>query len=47
MKILVKKNLVNTENEKRIAEFLLWLSGLRTWHSVHEDAGSVPVASVG
>ena len=23
-------------------EFLLWLSGLRTWHSVFEDVGSVP-----
>ena len=23
-------------------EFLLWLSGLRTQHSVPEDAGSIP-----
>ena len=23
-------------------EFLLWLSGLRTRHSVREDAGSIP-----
>ena len=23
-------------------EFLLWLSGLRTLHSVREDAGSIP-----
>ena len=25
-----------------ISEFLLWLSGLGTWHSFHEDAGSIP-----
>ena len=24
-------------------EFPLWLSRLRTWHSVREDAGSIPV----
>ena len=24
------------------AEFLLWLSGLRTQHSVREDVGSIP-----
>ena len=23
-------------------EFLLWLSGLRTQHSVHEDTGLIP-----
>ena len=23
-------------------EFLLWPSGLKTWYSVHDDAGSVP-----
>ena len=23
-------------------EFPLWLSGLRTWHSVHKDASSIP-----
>ena len=23
-------------------EFLLWLSGLRTWHRLPEDAGSIP-----
>ena len=23
-------------------EFLLWLSRLRTWHYIHEDAGSIP-----
>ena len=23
-------------------EFLLWLSKLRTWHSVYEDVGSIP-----
>ena len=22
--------------------FLLWLTGLRTWHSLYEDAGSIP-----
>ena len=25
-----------------ILEFLLWLSGLRTQHSVHKDADSIP-----
>ena len=23
-------------------EFPLWLSGLRTWHSNHKDAGLIP-----
>ena len=23
-------------------EFPLWLTGLKTWLSVHEDAGSIP-----
>ena len=23
-------------------EFLLWLSGLRTWQSFHKDMGSIP-----
>ena len=23
-------------------EFLLWLSGLRAWHSVRKDAGLIP-----
>ena len=26
----------------RIAEFLLWLSGLRTWHCLCENVGSIP-----
>ena len=26
---------------KRMGEFPLWLSGLRTWHSIHKDAGSI------
>jgi len=25
-----------------MVEFLLWLSGLRNYQSVHEDAGSIP-----
>ena len=28
--------------KKKLREFLLWLSGLRTQHSIHEDAGSIP-----
>ena len=28
-------------SQKPSWEFLLWLSGLRTWHHVHEDVGSV------
>ena len=28
--------------EKTLWEFLLWLSGLRTQHSIHEDSGSIP-----
>ena len=24
-----------------VLEFLLWLSGLRTHHSIHEDVGSI------
>ena len=24
------------------SEFLLWLSGLRTWHHLCDDAGSIP-----
>ena len=27
---------------KRLWEFLLWLSGLRTQHSVPKDVGSIP-----
>ena len=26
-------------------EFLFWLNGLRTWNSVHEDAGLIPELS--
>ena len=29
-------------SESGIVEFLLWLSGLRIQHSVHEDASSIP-----
>ena len=25
-----------------LEEFLLWLTGLRTQHSIHWDAGSIP-----
>ena len=28
--------------ENDFMEFLLWLCGLRTWHSVHEDVGFIP-----
>ena len=26
----------------KVQEFLLWLRGLRIWHSVYEDAGFIP-----
>ena len=31
-----------TKNFFNQGEFPLWLSGLRTQHSVHEDAGRIP-----
>ena len=30
------------KQEKLHQEFLLWLSGLRTWHFIQEGAGSIP-----
>ena len=30
-------------NQKVFLEFTLWLSKLRTQHSVHDDVGSIPV----
>ena len=30
------------QNYSKSQEFLLWLSRLRTWHSLCEDAGSIP-----
>ena len=30
------------KKKKGSQEFLLWLIRLRTWHSLHEDAGSIP-----
>ena len=33
---------INSAKNKRRYEFPLWLSGLRTGHSVHEDEGSIP-----
>ena len=30
------------KNKNQEAEFSSWISGLRTWHSGHEDLGSIP-----
>ena len=38
----VDEALKKLKKNKKLWEFLLWLSGLRTQHSVHEDAGSIP-----
>ena len=37
-KILTKRKATVNKN----IEFPLWLSGLRTWHNVCEDAGLIP-----
>ena len=31
--------------KQNVSEFLLWLSELRTWHCLNEDAGSFPALS--
>ena len=35
-------DVVTVVNNPVLQEFLLWLSRLRTQHSVHEDVGSTP-----
>ena len=35
-------NFVHSKVYRRRREFLLWLSKLRTRHSIHEDEGSIP-----
>ena len=36
-----KSPLVSLKNDT-LVEFLLWLTGLRTQHIIHEDAGLIP-----
>ena len=38
----LKKKKINNYNKKGNWEFLLWLNGLRTQCSVHENVGSIP-----
>ena len=33
---------IKSSTEKRKQEFLLWFSGLWTWHSLYEDLGLIP-----
>ena len=41
-KISDDKDDPRTQERVDAQEFPLWLSGLRTQHNVHEDAGSIP-----